>query len=256
LPVSIGGVVIIVESLVLPAGSMDEFRGKTVRRVALDFSWPLGEPWQGYINPWPGPIPCATCAGLGYNSATLELYETFDSWGCRATKKEVEALLRCDFTQKEVARLLAGKVKGDSSPIMRFALVEIRARRKNLWGGCEVCSGKGEVPNPHPSVVALYEGVNLYEQWRAVDPPVGDGWQFWDNDGVPLSPVFDGAVKLAEWCRDAFVEVSDVSLEHLTRWILSVPEIVPKAEESKRPFRLHSDRFAIFVESDSTDEMH
>lgn len=233
---------------------MDLLRAKTVRRVPLDFRWPLGEPWHGYINPWPGPVPCVTCDGLGYNHATLMLYETFDAWAPKITKKEIEALFKCKFTPKDVERLKKGTLRGKDAPILRFALTEIRSRRKNLWSGCEICDGSGEVPNPNPAVAALYEGVNLYETWEPVDPPTGEGWQLWEEDGVPLSPVFTTAAALAKWCRDAFVADSDMLEEGWVQWILSVKDSQQNPRDFLRPFRLMSDRFQVFVEPNAFDD--
>jgi len=64
-----------------------------VKRVPLDFEWPLGEVWHGYVNPWPGPILCPECLGTGFNSGTKRLYDTFRSWGPHLTKEEERELL-------------------------------------------------------------------------------------------------------------------------------------------------------------------
>lgn len=40
--------------------------GRTVRRVALDFEWPLGKVWPGCLNPYPWEE-CPECGGSGYS---------------------------------------------------------------------------------------------------------------------------------------------------------------------------------------------
>lgn len=35
--------------------------GRQVRRVPLDFDWPLNKPWDGFVNPHYGPCPDPTC---------------------------------------------------------------------------------------------------------------------------------------------------------------------------------------------------
>lgn len=40
--------------------------GREVKRVALDFQWPLNDVWRGYINPHAGPDTCRACGGDGY----------------------------------------------------------------------------------------------------------------------------------------------------------------------------------------------
>lgn len=40
--------------------------GREVKRVPLDFEWPLEELWKGYVNPyWKQHIKCASCGGSG-----------------------------------------------------------------------------------------------------------------------------------------------------------------------------------------------
>jgi hypothetical protein len=194
-------------------------------------------------------VPCGVCEGLGYNEKTLELYRTFDSWASKVTKAEAAVLVKCKFSEKEVAGLRSGKMTSKNAPILRMALVEIRATRKKLWGPCENCNGTGDVPNPNPAVMTLYEGINLYETWEPIDPPIGEGWQFWDEDGVPLSPVFENAEKLAKWCADAFVGHSDLNEDGWLQWVLSVRESPMKRKEH-RPFRLQSDGFQVYLENE------
>jgi len=73
--------------------------GRELMRVPLDFDWPLGEIWEGYLNPyWKYRQECPSCKGSGYNPKTLEIYLDFygngmtGGWLGRITQDEVEAL--------------------------------------------------------------------------------------------------------------------------------------------------------------------
>lgn len=47
--------------------------GRELKRVALDFNWPLHRVWKGFINPHAGPPDCPECDAQGVNAATREL---------------------------------------------------------------------------------------------------------------------------------------------------------------------------------------
>ena len=41
--------------------------GRQVKRVPLDFDWPINETWKGYLNPHPHADQCEACQGSGYS---------------------------------------------------------------------------------------------------------------------------------------------------------------------------------------------
>lgn len=52
--------------------------GREIKRVPLDFDWPLNKVWEGYLNPYAeGNYTCSTCSGSGYNPETKQLS---DDW--------------------------------------------------------------------------------------------------------------------------------------------------------------------------------
>lgn len=57
---------------------------RTLKRVPLDFQWPLNKNWKGYVNPYPAPLTCFACGGTGYNPETKriadEYYDLGGSW--------------------------------------------------------------------------------------------------------------------------------------------------------------------------------
>lgn len=101
--------------------------GRMVKRVPLDFDWPIGVSWQGYIMP-------------------------DELW--------LEECEECD---------------GD---------------------GCPACDGSG--------LEGTTEQRAAYLSWEASGPPAGEGWQMWQTttEPTPLSPVFQTAEELADWCTD------------------------------------------------------
>lgn len=50
---------------------------RTVKRVPLDFKWPMSKVWKGYVNPNSGPRDCRACNGSGLNPQTNQISEDF-----------------------------------------------------------------------------------------------------------------------------------------------------------------------------------
>lgn len=196
--------------------------GKEVKRVPLDFDWPLGVEWKGYVNPYFSQH-CKSCDGTGYNPETKQIsddwYDFENSgrmWCYNITQDEVDALIEKgrlrDFTDTwsqergwhpidplpvvtpEMVNKWAQRGLGHDA-INRWICVETRARRLGVYGECQTCSGKG--------VIWFSDEVKeKSERWyndERYDPPIGDGWQLWEtvSDGSPISPVYatpDGLV--------------------------------------------------------------
>lgn len=56
---------------------------RILKRVPMDFNWPLNKIWKGYTNPYPGPVQCKHCDGSGLNSASRQISDDFyDNDGC------------------------------------------------------------------------------------------------------------------------------------------------------------------------------
>ena len=96
--------------------------GRTLKRVPLDFNWPIKQIWKGYINPYKSQG-CKSCDNTGLNKATKKLNDdwyAFDNpkwveindgksryndnaWSHHITEVEVKALLEhnrlYDFTR-------------------------------------------------------------------------------------------------------------------------------------------------------------
>jgi hypothetical protein len=101
---------------------------RKLKRVPLNFDWPLNTVWRGYINPFPSAPQCTQCKGEGTNWATRKIAEEFydhdgfgDRWrydygfapdGTPATRPPWRIVGDCkawhnDITPDEVAALVA-----------------------------------------------------------------------------------------------------------------------------------------------------
>lgn len=75
--------------------------------------------------------------------------------------------------------------------------VQARCAREGVPLACVRCHGSGVI---WPSS----EIEKQHESWEPTDPPVGDGYQLWEDcsDGSPVSPVFASLDELCEWSAD------------------------------------------------------
>lgn len=188
--------------------------GRELKRVPLDFDWPAGKTWKGYVNPHYEK--CNPCDGSGYTVAAARLYDLvsllmisgedvadyrkgrgrchpyFDVNIFYSSQGKV-----CGEDMAELTVALAGR---PMSPFGHDACDRISAGQKiieaagldpNKWGLCPHCSGHG-VPN------GKWE---LWESWERIHPHTGDGYQIWEtvSEGSPISPVFDAPEGLANW---------------------------------------------------------
>lgn len=211
--------------------------GRELKRVPLDFNWPLNMPWKGYINPYHSQE-CSVCDGSGHNPETKQIADdwydfagTGRKWCYNITQDEVDALVEAgrlyDFTHHfvegrgwipiepkpfvsaETVNIWSRRGLGHDA-INRWICVEARARRLGVWGDCPVCNGDG--------VIWFNERVKeLNENWwdnEKYEPPAGDGWQVWEtvSEGSPVTPVFATAELLIDylvesdgWQRDSAV---------------------------------------------------
>ena len=201
---------------------------RTLKRVPLDFQAPLHQVWEGFINPYPGPLTCNLCDGSGYNTATKQIADDFyafddrrRAWCDNITQDEVQALVDkgrlMDFTHtwkqgdgwkrredgyvptaEEVNAYQHKGGFGGHDAINRYILIEARAKRLGVFGKCSICKGEGTLPHPNEAIR------KLHEEWKEYEPPAGTGFQLWEtcSEGSPVSPVFATAEKLADWCAD------------------------------------------------------
>ncbi len=194
--------------------------GRTLKRVPLDFNWPSGKLWKGYINPYRA-IECPYCDRSGYNPETKRISESFyngERWCDKITQDEVEALIQHDrlrefthtyipgigwkpidpppvVTAEQINAWQRGRGIGHDG-VNRHILIEARATRLGVWGLCPECDGSG-------SIFSTPEIKKLHEEWKDYEPPNGEGYQLWEttSEGSPVSPVFKTLDELCSWCE-------------------------------------------------------
>jgi hypothetical protein len=217
----------------------------SIKRVPLDFDWPPGYLWHGYINPWPGPIECDECCGTGLNNESLKLYRNFKRWAPRLTDSETTKALKSGITEKDLFLIQKRVWNEVDNPLIRFYLTEIRAKQTNVWGFCSKCGGDQVVTNPNPAIQQLYADVNLFMEWKPIEPPKGVGWQLWqiqDSDEFPVSIVYKSETELAHWCSTHFKSDYEGWVNWITQEGLKIPEKTPE-------FKLKSENVVIFTQT-------
>lgn len=203
-----------------------------IRRVPLDFEWPLNQVWHGYVLPESLRLPeCPDCNYDGYRSSgmsaaaygieatfyahdTPEPYRSQIAWHDKITQHEVDMLVAegrlpvweidpgtdagaWDFTRARTANEI--NALQDTSPldghdaINRSLLVRYRCKRLRIAMKCPTCKGKTHV--------GTREQVKAKKAWTSFDPPAGEGWQVWEDisEGSPISPVFATRADLLGW---------------------------------------------------------
>lgn len=207
--------------------------GRILKRVPLDFSWPLKRVWKGYINPYRG-VDCPYCYEPEWHTAggyTPEAQEYKKRWRTPDNAHYVQNPYRpntryCpeaheyNLEQWEYDFIVNDEqcrhhVFGNLDPvpalselkeyflqqidpigsIVEFCLTEEYCRRKGVSAICPHCVGTG--------VVYLNDEIKkLHDEFKKVEPPTGDGYQLWEttSEGSPVSPVFETFDELCEWC--------------------------------------------------------
>lgn len=161
--------------------------GREIKRVPLDFDWPIDEVWKGYLNPHFEKCPCCN-AGYSLSYELVAKHIQALMWDNKGMK---------DKNYRKITTFLAGREPGslfghDSSDAWRA--IEKLAELADLpedWHRCDFCDGAG----CHP------DSLVLYESWEQQDPPKGEGYQVWEtvSKGSPISPVFETKEEMAIW---------------------------------------------------------
>ena len=195
--------------------------GRELKRVPMDFDWPNGIVWKGYINPYRA-TECKACGGTGYNTQTRVLADAFydhdhngqNRWCDKLVQEEVDALVEAGRLRKfrsedrtwETVPRTAEEVNAANAPggrsfgemyhdgVNRWILIETRAKRLGVYGQCKVCGGNGYY-------YCSDDYMQKAEEWECIKPPAGDGYQLWEttSEGSPVSPVFATIEELCEW---------------------------------------------------------
>jgi hypothetical protein len=186
--------------------------GRKVRRVPLDFEWPLDKVWEGFLSPHYAQCPDCTNGSTiahDYFSTCIRLLLMADSDSRRGRVHPyfgAMGLFPDQPAEPEKMAELARPLLGDRYDVcvlgIHDAINQWCAEKKILeslglpgdWGHCPTCDGS----NIHP------DHREAYEAWEKTPPPEGDGWQMWEtcSEGSPISPVFETPEELARWLAD------------------------------------------------------
>lgn len=191
--------------------------GREIKRVPLDFEWPLNKVWEGFLNPHYKPCPDPNCQ-YGYTPARIVLQGavsllmiagTDGAGGPREGRIWPHPYLRHigpyrvetmtpDAT--ELSTALAGRKPNllghdcCDEWAAEKKIIEAAGLDPKTWGICPTCHGDGVDPATQAQ----------YEAWKRTDPLQGPGWQVWEtvSEGSPISPVFETGEACAKWLVD------------------------------------------------------
>jgi len=210
--------------------------GREVRRVPVDFDWPAGQTWHGYLTPEElQGTQCPDCS-TGYTWAAMWLQVTLHRLSMLASDVTRQALGRdlhpwlaqdpmapYDDRGEPLARdgawvtypiprpgrdmaefvaALSGEPVDRVTDDIGSSTVAwcMRERLEELLGLEE---GWGICPTCEGhGTVEKYPGQRAAaDAWEATEPPAGDGWQLWEtvSEGSPISPVFATPDGLIMW---------------------------------------------------------
>jgi hypothetical protein len=210
---------------------------REVRRVPLDFAWPIDQVWDGYQMPtslqadrcpdcsrgmtaareWLDTL-CTRIDMLASDITNQRRGRPMHPWLAQMPYPAHSAFVYDDegrtVGQPQILRpsadildLVAGL--SDESPEcltnpmrgsnykLTWKVIEAAGLDNTTWGICPTCAGYASVEK--------YPGQRAEaETWEKSDPPTGEGWQLWEtvSEGSPQSPVFATADGLATWMSD------------------------------------------------------
>lgn len=208
---------------------------REVRRVPLDFSWPLNEVWGGYVMPEELSLPpCPDCRfgedrSTGYSPEAYAVSSSFYrhqiggpradmlAWHDKLGQAEVDMLI-----ENGRLRELRSRVPTEDNPRdWEWVPVPRTAEEVNAANGpgrsmrgshdgvnrmylvafrCERLGIRVECPTCDGKCeVGTDEQRAAHDAWEQTEPPTGDGWQLWEtvSEGSPITPVFVSADALA-----------------------------------------------------------
>lgn len=161
--------------------------GRKIKRVPLDFDWPLGKGWGGYISPPEPPCPEGCVAGLTPEGRWVE--HIAHLLLIAGTNPDHPWLPQVPAGMRAIPELAEGLAGRPPALLGHDAFDRRRATRGIIeaaglseeWATCPGCSDR-EVSD-----------------WEPTEPPEGEGWQVWEtvSEGSPVTPVFDSPQELA-----------------------------------------------------------
>jgi len=211
--------------------------GRLLKRVPMDFNWPLKQVWKGYLSPYKGEK-CITCDGGGYSKQYKKLQ---DEWYGKDEEHEGNRRWSNNLDKDDIMALIK------NNRLWEFTRVPITEEHKKILekqGGTRLPFNNGKIPTPEevnkwsteniigldsfdcyivitaklkrlkePSTCPYCKGEGLLwyseevrelnRKFKPYEPRKGKGFQLWENtsEGSPISPVFKTLIELCEWCE-------------------------------------------------------
>lgn len=211
--------------------------GRELKRVSLEFKWPLKEKWVGYVNPY-YPPECKECES-GYNEETQKIDDEWygfhksddwvyvegttrrwnrNSWQYNLTQEDVDALIESNRLVDLTHDYVSGEGWVEKTPKHHPTADEVNERARR-HGACHDSINKSicvkaraeregvygfcDACNGENRVFGGKEHEDRYNNWERFDPPAGEGYQMWEttSEGSPMTPVFESLRELCEWCE-------------------------------------------------------
>jgi hypothetical protein len=162
--------------------------GREVKRVALDFNWPIEKVWDGFLNPHYKKCPlCHAGYSASYDIVSKHINGLM--WDRAARNNADVAAITTFLGGRPPSRSVFGHDSLDA-----WAAVKKLGKLAGLpdgWGTCAHCGGDGVDPANKAA----------YDAWEPTEPPEGEGYQIWEtvSEGSPISPVFATPEELARY---------------------------------------------------------
>ncbi len=188
--------------------------GRELKRVALDFDWPINEVWRGFINPHEcRQHTCRECGGTGNTTARDRIADLVsllmlsgDDSRCGKCHPYLREAPLYRTQGKTCGRDMGAftEALADRSPSFmgHDSIDKWRAEKKIIaaagmpenWGICAACDGEGNIWDSPADKIAA-------DAWHPSEPPAGEGYQIWEtvSEGSPISPVFATPEELARY---------------------------------------------------------
>jgi len=183
---------------------------RELKRVPLDFDYPLNKVWSGYLNSYYKECPQCQNGETPARKRLTELVLLLMLSGTDSLKGKNHPYFQdgyFDFfniPSKEMNELTCG-LAGRKSDLSfghdacdrweaTKKIIQVAGLNADEWGICKHC--KGEAIDP-----AIKE---QYNKWQSTEPLIGEGYQCWEtvSEGSPISPVFKTLEDLSQWLAD------------------------------------------------------
>lgn len=117
-------------------------------------------------------------------------------------------------TAEEVNKWSYAQFGHDS--LNQWICAKARCKRYRVAAECQTCKGTGYQKSPKDQAKR-----RAIRQWKAQEPPTGDGWQLWEtvSEGSPISPVFATPERLARWLSSPAAGREQRNYDTALKWI-------------------------------------